>query len=759
MTIQLKQTDRSSLEWAHIVGTNQGYKLLREYRDQQVCDIPIKDWFSKRCGCSEAWEILESLRLIRDGAAIHVCILDKESPILTLDASDNHYNTLSHESRQAFNDLELQRRKYGVWINMPSFDRDNTEHIENRTKNPFFGRVRLLSGSHYFGLIYLKLVDVKTSDLIYPIFNRKSAQLLDVLEILHDYPIGDVNSKNREGILVFKPRGVKFTSDVNSFLINKLTFNNFYRVASMIDEDSKCAETLEEKVFAPMRTIPRWYGERLVPEKEASQAGNAVLRFSYSENPKHPRSKNQTTKMSNEWRESTSSYTIKGPKPKKFESARANVVYSDEINKYEYEIARTLTNGRALLLDSERNVSGLFIGGGTSDSFNKNAADIEKMGLNPKLHGLFTFFIGKQHHNGCNPETGWADEEKCIEEELETRKKLEEDGSEEFLIAHCMTEAISIEDCFFAAGETMLNKNAINLQIRKVNSSIEQGEIIIQRGWFHPTWQEIERHINSVTKETKIWTKADLLKPYFVPDPNGGWRIVEHPDPNKLKFIGGKTGIDYFAGSDNLNKILSIEDAKKVVGGEKKMSLVSMYIMNVFSRAPAAFYLYRGADPKSDFLQTMLACIYWDCYNFIETNKEGQDDFFRENTIFNLIRPGELDNRCLFDTPQKYRTTNTGRQKGMMTGTKKKELYVSHIIPYFEDFVNKIQLREVLEVFVQWDIENTKNTPDLGMAKLMCLIGLEAMLSDKRYAQRSLVQDFDPRTFFKSAMLSEAYMP
>jgi hypothetical protein len=705
----------------------EGYNLLRTYREEEVTDIPIDDWYKKRLG-DEGYALWHRLRIKRNENELCLYFDSVNTkPILTFNVSDEYYNQLSPPDRKEFERIELIRRQFGIWIDLPSFKHLNKIEQSNRLKaNKLAGKVQLLSGTDYFKLNYIKLENNATNAIEPTFYIRKSAQFFDILEILERY---NANGKDKEGILVFKPRGVKFTSDVNAFLINKLLMPLRYPILSSIDSGKKTGDSMNEKLNVPMREIPKWLSNKFHPDKKTEASDNAILRLS---------------SIDEDGKIIESHYKIRNAKPNAFDSERASMVYLDEIGLYEYELTKTMSKARATLIDRNRNIIGLFIGGGTSDSNNKNMPTLKNMAFNPKPHKIFTYFVGVQDHRYLDIETGYSDSQRCIDEELENREALSKDATTDALITNCINNAITINDCFYVQGATQIDVVRINRQIINISAEIQRGELNIKRGWLHPTYKELRDDKNTKQK----YTTNNILKPIFEPDKKGGWIIIEPPDQN---LSVGKPEKFYYAGADNFNKVLMMDEAAKVNEGNLKRSKLAMVVLKTHTKAPVAMYLYRHADPKEDYYQTLLGCLFYNCYMFPETNKENHADFFSPlgDNLFGHIPAGRFGN-YLYDTPARFRRRRKGWQKGMDTGATKNELYQNHIVPYFDKYTEEIDIEQLLTACAGWDIENKKNTPDEGMALMLALVGLDDMeRMGARTSSRFSLGEINPYDFLK----------
>jgi hypothetical protein len=662
----------------------QGVALAKEYRKQGVAEIPTEDWFKARFNDPEVYDDWAN-RVIKP-----------------IEVSDTFYDALRPEQQEQFRRQQFIRFQYGLWVDIPQVKRMSDKEVKQaRELNPYAYKYQLLSGSHYFIMNYLMVNHVKY-DVGYgpPDYFRRDALLLDMIDCCMYYPLAPY--EHRLGMMVFKPRGTHFTTNANGVVIKNMLLPRQFNGIGSIDVDIK-VPTSGDVYRMYYERLPSWIKERCKKTKATNSGGQFVFALD---------------KDLGDGQKTSATYNIQNSVPKGFEMKRSNFLFSDEINLITYDISVFLEKARGVLLDGNRVQSGFFIGGGVSDNQNVNIEKFKSLTKHPESYNLCVLFNGL-HHYGEPDEKGWTNEKAILESDWSIREAKRQMGVEtgdmSAYITHISQNPRGLNDCFYSVTADLLDSERINRHIDDVNSRMvtldPDKRIKIDRGWL-----KIDKVI-----------RGEYIVPAFHPDTDngGGWYIFEHPP---IEVYGPHLKSTYIAGSDNVDMYINADEAKRLntFGKTRGLSKQSMVVINALTNKVAALYLYRHQDPREDYLQKLLGCMYYNCQVFSERNKPGEINYFlNESEYIHLgFRRGYFKRYQMKCPRQFVGVKRHGDEYGLDTQSNKSKFYMDYYVPYVKDNIENIMILPLLNDIAKWDIVNDKNSPDSCMALLICTIAL-----------------------------------
>lgn len=665
---------------------NMGFEAMKHFRTKGIANIPTRSYYKQRFKTEEEYRVWLSYKPERQ------------------DVSDVYISSLAPADRRDFFIEELFRRKYGIWVELPSFTRLPEEtKVTLRAKNRLAGKVQVLTGTHYYMLNYVE-VDIKGSEtgLGYADYYRRDAMVLDIVESLQNYELGAL--EERQWLMYFKSRGTHFSTMMRMYIVNQLTWRKRFDTIVTIDEDRKVNKTADH-IKDYYERQPLWCREfepatktkepkslfRKVPN-ETDQRAYELKYWNAEEKTTHPYS---------------SSVRVRIPKPTAFEEARSNFIFGDEVNLYNpsyCKMPQYEEKARGTLIYSANKVEGLMVLGGVSDTNNKNLSYFKELAENPEASGCFVLFSGKQYYMGKPDEYGWTDEEAIIKQ-IEARSNQIKQSSPEKYVVYVAQNATKLSDCFKITGANYIDIDRVNAQLEDVRRDIANGETTIHRGWLR-------------------CNDGDPEDVEFVPDPYGGWYIYEHPDVAMKHQRTPKT--DYIAGSDNVDSRITDDEAQSVNEGKGRKSQQSMVVMKTATKEVVAMYLHRSGDPKKDYQQKLFACVYYKCRNLPETNKPKEVEYFQFESDFidAGYAPGYFA-RYLKMTPRRATISDSSRKKfGLNTARNKERWFKDYYAPYIEDYLENIKIPTLLEDVAQYEYAVGGYSPDSCMALFMCIMHL-----------------------------------
>jgi hypothetical protein len=657
-----------------------GFNLLSQYRDASVTDIITEDWFRARMPSPECYDAWSKINF---------------NEKIVVDVSDANYAKMSQIERRAFRLKEYNRWLWGVWVDRPDIKNIPPHKVQDaRNLNPLAYSYQILSGTHYFMLNYM-LVDTDKYDLGYgrPDYYRRDAMLFDIMDSVQNYPLEA--GKSREGLIVFKPRGTHFTTNAMALILKNMLLPKMFKAIGSIDKEAKIA--------SPAANFRKYY-ERL-PEwtKQGHESTKDLTNQQFIFEFKKQIGQQQTF----------SSYIIKGSKPTLFETMRGNMVFSDEFNLIEYDVFSFMQKARGVLIGDDRRQKGFFLAGGVSDNFNANIEGFKTLVRYPKENRVFVLFNALENYQEVD-ECGWTPFAKLTVENKAERDSIHrmclDRGDMTAYITHISQNPSSINDCFYQLTNDILNIDKINEHIidvsGRMNNPYSKNGLKVDRGFMAPDF---------LTKNMQLYAK-------FMPaDANlSGWYIYEHPQEIPL---GKSLGNTYIAGSDNVDQHISADEAQKLmIGVGNKLSKSSMVIINTYTNTVAAMYLYRHGDPKLDYQQKLLGCIYYNCQVLVERNKPGEFNYFLYESDFKEhgLIAGTFA-KYLMPTPKQYGIMAHGSRYGLDTTRTKAKLYQDYYVPFVKENYDKIFFLPLLNDIVNWNIAD-KRSPDTTMALLIATV-------------------------------------
>lgn len=669
-----------------------GFEILSEYRDEGVRNIPIKEYYKKRLG--SGYDDWASMGIYRDGSDLYRGTIRWLGGEVYVDVSDSYYQALSHDEKRMFEQRERERRRHGFWVDTSEFlalpERDR---VLLRSKDFLSGRVQLLTGSHYFMLFYapVEIMDVDgVRSMAY--YNRKNAQLFENLDVLQLYPLK--RGEARQGIITTKPRSCYFTTTIHTYMINNQISDDSFSCSTVIDNGRKVV-TDTEKYNSVIESLPKWLTEQYAIRPSIKEDNSSIV----------------VSKRMGDGVMLVNRMDSTHPKPKQLEGSRYKLLRAEEMGLYEYNIRDVLTRAGDTLKGSAGVRVGLLVVGGVLAKGNRNLEVIKDMSRRPKQYGMFSWTMGVQHFRYADPVTGWADEDRCIDEELEFRDRLSKEDRLDELQSHIIQNGIYPDDFYYTVGSSYINIQSLMRHSKSLEQSIASGEVIIRQGRF-------------------IENEDDYLNPIWVPGTNQsrcGWYLVEHPDQNEIHRNGRPQPL-YVSGSDNFQRSITESAAMAATQqqGGSKYSVQAIAVQKVMTKEIVAIYIHRDSDPNYDWLQSLLGCMYFNMLILPERNKEGQIDFIVNHSASDRNRNYNKGyfTRYLMPTPQPFSSARSQvRNKyGADTTASKREMFLTYVVPYADQYPEKILFPQILQSLIEWDIDKKGNTPDLGMALMLCLI-------------------------------------
>lgn len=700
-----------TVEEAYVQYANKGYKVLCWYREQGVQDIPIRDYFRKRMG-EEAYRVWESMRVFQDDKKdVTTLYFQPDDPSEDLvfhtefNVSDTYVRRMDSVAREKFKKREEQRLLYGYWVTMPKYKQmPKNELAAKRKENPLYGMVQLMDGLTYFSIVYPKVYDVDKKENIKPHYVRKTNQYYNQWDALENYDFNTLSPGYREDLWILKPRGVKFSiGTMSGILRNMMLPYKRYSAVGTIDVGDKVIKQVR-KFRDLYNTLPVWF------RKEYTGISRQLKkqRDPFVKDQKDSGYVNLPKRIPHQLDGAESTFNIHHSKPSATEEGRYNFAWVDEGGLYQVNFAKFVQRLRGGLSGGSRTKSGMMLGGGVMDKDKKAFDDLRKMITAPKANGMFVSFIGAQYHEELDPNdgTGYAPEEKIIRRIEAQRRALRESGNFEALQQNMYQSAIYPEDVFFDSSSTHLDSFSISERIREIKEARElpiksEGSLRYMKGHFR-------------------FIPSRPFQPDFVMSHDGGWHLLELPDQHNKAL--GFPEANYAMGSDNLNQTLDASefDSTQEKGAARK-SLAASVIIKVGTNETIGYYLKRHADPQKDWEQNLLAALFFNAYHCPEANKAGEINFFLNYSNVGIPKGKMKD--YLLRTPKEYRTrTGSGLKLGMHVSRNKASLYHQYIVPYFTDNLDLCLFEKILEEVRGWDIDQKRDTPDLGMAMIHALI-------------------------------------
>lgn len=672
------------------------FNVMIEYREKHhgelSGDYPLFDFYSKIWDNEDDFNFWKKYKFERE------------------DVSDERVD--KETNLNEFKQSEKFKRLFGLWLPTPSFQKLNyyeREQLEN--DNYFNGKVQVMSGTTYFLLNYVKLLDENSGEFFRPNFYRKSDQITLMWETLFYIEISEY--ENRQGMLWSKPRSAQATTLQNVFILNlSLDLREGFTALGTIDTPDKAIET-GSKIMTLYETLPIWRRSwkpakenirDLFSMKQVSGKGSE-LNLDFWDN------KTNTARLG------SSKVVLRGAKPKLLESQRGAVLFNDEWGKYEYSLTKVKEVAGACLMNQTRRIIGLHIAMGTSDAnMAQNLTEFRRMHQYAKSYNFFSFFSGS-HHYGVMDAHGFPKEDEMVAHIMRERALKEESGDPKLVLEHKIINPLELKDCMLLKDNDFLEIKGIQDRISLIEKSIILGDGVVKpiKGHF-----EVDR--------------KNYFNPVFVPSEPFCWTIYEMPTRKHLS-KHSPVDRDYCGGSDNVDAYMN----DKMIDS-KKISEQAMVICNVSSEKIVAEYLYRHQIPSVDYEQKLLGAIFYNTQYMIEKNKTGElnwllfDHYVLEEGIL-PTRGGTGLNYGFFkkfiaQTPTKLLGRNESIPFGIDTSSKKKQMYIDSLVPFVNRNYMKQDSTTFLNIMLDWDIDNRIATPDLGMAAMMMTLHLDDVKSN-----------------------------
>lgn len=695
--------------------------IMESYRKKSENDIPVADFFKALMGEDkfEYWKQLRVKRVKIDpddeygGLRWHYLeLFDGSGRMLTqIDVSDDYYQSLRGREQEDFEDRETRRRKYGLWGPWPGWNLLWDEEKERRlAEDPMAPYVRVFSPTEYFLMAYIPITP-PLGQKIPAEYSRKTAQVFTITDGLEKVPVP--RGVNRQGAMVTKSRRSRFTTNMQAYQLNRmLGADEKFSCATVMDAEDKIPPVMERIADMYLET-PKWLRSSItgVPVNKISEEKRSKIgewSYNVSGSPAHfsvsVRPTVGTAKYDNR-------LSVVGGVPKKLEGQGIAMEFVDEFGLHA-DGEMLLERSSKILADGTNTLVGfLVVGGVTSD--NREALEtMRRISQNGAAYNVYPLFLGIHHFKYTDAETGWADEQRCLMEVREERKRLKEEGLRDRLRSSFLQDAIHPSDCFQVTGASAVDVAAIQTRIEEIRTQREMGDLVIQRGRFKENPQ-------------------NYFRPEWQPDSNGPWYIAEHPDAASIGNPEHGPGEAYVAGSDNSNRMLTEQGAAEANAGGGKHSISVMLIGKTWANDIVAMYRFRHADPKEDYLQMLLGSLYYNCRNLPEYNKEGQADFIYTFNAPEWVKENygpRPFRKWGFEVPVAFRSKSTYRAHWIgsdNSGPLKRSRYEKQVVPFIAKFLSCIPFEEVLSAVAEWDIDVQRNTPDEGMALLMQRVAAE----------------------------------
>jgi hypothetical protein len=705
-----------ALKGATEVIENKVLRIMERARVAKDKDIPVVDFFRELYGEKkfDYWRRLYVGRgRMDDGNPDsrlrwhYMELYDGDGrKIGTYDVSDEYFMALPEDRRLAYAERESRRRTYGLWVDWPGWRGLPKEEQEAMlAEDPMAPYVRVFSPTEYFLMLYFPITHPNRGTIPAE-YSRKTGQVFTILDALEK--VKTDRGLHRQGILVTKSRRARFTTNMQVFQLNRLVNNELkYACATVMDASDKLKDIMV-RIGDMYTELPCWtrsYVTGFPMEKMAQSKRTKQGEWSYNPSGEPP-----TISISVKPVDGKSKYDnilcVTFGIPKKLEGKGIAMLFIDEYGLYD-DGQMVYERGEKILADGTNTRVGFCVVGGVT-STNKSALEtMRQMSENCEEYNLFHLFLGIHHFKYTDESTGWADEQRCVEEVRNERKSWQEKGLRDKLRSSFLQDAIHPNDCFQVTGMSQVDVWAIQTRIEEIRTGIERGELVIQRGRFRENMD-------------------DYYNPIWVPDQaNGPWYISEHPDAASRGNPREGPNMVYVAGSDNANRNITEQGAAEINAGGGRHSLSCMVVGKVWGDDIVAMYRYRHADRRKDYLQMLLGSLYFNCKNLPEYNKEGQGDFIFDfkppEGAKGFFMPGAFRKWGL-EVPVAYRSKSSIRAHWIgadNSGPLKKQRYEQDLLPFIAEKLMCIPFEQLLIPISEWDIDNRRNTPDEGMALLM----------------------------------------
>jgi hypothetical protein len=710
-----------------------GHLLLRRVRASGPWDeegILTEDWFLSRMG-PEAYEYWLKQQFT-------------ERP----DMSDEMFSGLSKEHQAQLLEREMKRWDVGLWKRVPSFERlSEPAKAELRNKYPHPDWCQVLTGVQYMLLYYVRLDTNEGRGLLGPTYFRRDAMLFDQMACMQRYPLKP--GEKRDMMTTFKSRASRYTTSQLAMALNNMYIGEGFRHGLAVDLQKKLDD--QTRPFEQMReSLPDWIRQDSTGDPELDK--------------KHPLFRRRGEGGSRtysfykfDWKRGRrfgweNKFIISGHQTTDWEGLRLMRLDVDEAGICQYNLQQLVLRAGACCASSASERAGLVTIGGVSNANNAtNNPYLRNLAYNSPVYDTMVFFSGVQYSQYLDLKTGWTDWRRAVKEQEERAEGIRHDPQE--LIQHLTNHPTKLSHCFILTDSSRLDVDALRrwrmdeLRERLSNPSHPE-HYEIQRGWLLPG------------------PGGGVRNPIFKPDPKGGWRIVQHPTREMFQNHRlGRPDTIFCMGGDNIQKEMSAAEVEDVNEGSnrKKHSRQAMVVNSLISGGPVAYYAHRSANPRDDFMQSLLATQYWNCFYLPETNMEMELAFFRD--FGDMHMPNGMAWNYLRDTPKMLKVTGrevqtrvSRQRKGIVTSSNKVDLYDNFVVPYMMEEYKKILFPELVEVHEGWDIEQKRGTPDLGMAHMMsiiCMLDIRASRARTKVVEKNPI---DVSRFYK-VWKSEASRP